>query len=323
MGVRPLLRYLSQRGFFIYPPFLYRAGVAGPVFPFGKSVYTAGMGSGSETALRFTAIFAIVISIVFAGCASGSLEMDYPTARILSFSVETVSFDAITLVAQVEVNNPNRTGIDFNGYHYRFTAAGAEFASDSIDSELTVPARDRLVFDVSVTLDYPEIVALSNSVELEVGLSFLVPLLGTVYLDVGSEQEVPIFRRPLFRITAIRADEVSAAEAWVTLLLEVENPNQHDLVVEGLSAILSVEDDYWSILSVPRGPRIPPGGHETLALSARIDMAALGPGAYRLLSDRRLITVGIDGMVDVSVDDPLFAGGSIPVETEAEIRVRK
>jgi LEA14-like dessication related protein len=268
------------------------------------------------------------------GCESlrGVVDaMRKPEVRIAGTELEALSFSGLTLVFDVEIRNPNPIGIALSGFDYELEIEGNSFASGQVQDRVAIEARDRSIIPLPVKLGFAEMAQTIDAFEgkeeaayrLSSGFVFDLPVLGRVRLPLETEGTFPVLRAPRLQVIALRMNDISLSGASLDLELEMTNRNGFRVFIESLDYRFQVDGRDWASGMRQERVRIPDYDSALLTIPIDLDFAALGRGAYQLISGGQSVEYTFEANVDVSTSLRELKEASLPFALTGQLRIRR
>jgi LEA14-like dessication related protein len=288
--------------------------------------------------LNGIAVIGCVVFVLFSsGCKSlrDAVEvMRRPEVRIADTELEALSFSGLTILFDVEVENPNPIGIRLSGFDYDLQIEGNPFVSGEVQDKVAITARDLSIIPVPVELGFEEIAQTIGALapeggkeeaayEFTAGFSFDLPVLGRVRMPVRTEGTFPILRVPRLEIIRLSLNEISLSGASLDLELELINRNSFKILIESLEYRFQVEGRDWA--SGMRQERVKVGENDStrLTIPVELDFQALGRGLYQMILGGEGFRYTFDAKVEVSTSQKALKAASLPFELNGELRAQR
>ena len=280
------------------------------------------------TYLPITLLFAVTL-FAFPGCAGFEGLIQEPEARIASVDFIRIDFESVSLVVNVEIDNPNPLGLSLSAYDYGLEAWDSTVIEGRRDDSVTLKAGGVSRLPIPVILDFTDLLSVGGSVlsadsvplGIRLGLEVDIPYMAAVRLDLSGSVELPIPRPPLVIPRSIRVDHVGFGGAEITLLSDIENPNAFPLEIRSLEGRLSVAGSSWGEVSMKEAVRLTSESRSSIAIAIGVDFGEVGRSAWTLLTGAGRADVKLDGAMDVDVDLPGFDGSGIPWDADAKVSI--
>jgi len=102
-------------------------------------------------AVRSWSVFALVLGIMVAGCASLGANLEAPRLSLVGIQLQDASFFEQRLLVRLRVQNPNDLVLPVRGLDVSFELDGEDFAQGVSARSFEVPAMGEAEFDMLVT----------------------------------------------------------------------------------------------------------------------------------------------------------------------------
>jgi LEA14-like dessication related protein len=267
--------------------------------------------------------------MAISGCAGklapGKLAQK-PSVNLRSVRLEDLSFEALQLVADLQIKNPNPFGISLAGLDYRLEVSGHPLLSGTQQGGLKVPAEGEGAVQLPVQIIFHQLhealgaLADADSADyaLEVGLRFELPIVGQVNVPLKHSARLPVLKLPEVHLQGIRLKRLSLSAAEIGLVLGVSNPNALSFSLQGLEYSLDVHGARWLSGFAEQLGQVPAKGSAELELPATIDFAQLGRAAYRLLASGGSLPYRLRGKIELGSVLPFFRAAPIAFDKSGE-----
>jgi len=254
--------------------------------------------------------------LLLSGCALFEDEMERrsPTASVEGTRISAMSFNAVDLMVDVRIDNPNPVGVQLAGLDYDLRLDGERALSGKSDNRSEIPARGNGLVSVPITLGFNDLYERigglrgKNEVDyaVDLGISVDVPLLGVRRLSASTSDTLPLPTVPKVSLADVRVDRIGLTGARLLMDLGINNPNSFGLDLDALRYNLTVEGQNWISGSVQDQTRIGSNQSTTLTIPVDLDFASLGSGLYRMLTENRMLDYQLKGsMAGKAGDSPL------------------
>jgi LEA14-like dessication related protein len=288
--------------------------------------------------LRRIALGGAAVFVLFTGGCETLREavdvMRKPEVRIAATEVQALSFSGLTLLFDVEVENPNPIGIQLSGIDYELQIEGNPFVSGEVQDKVAITARDGSIIPLPVELGFEEIVQTIGALapgegkeeaayQLTSGFSFDLPVLGRVRVPVQAEGTFPILRVPRLEIRQLSLEEISLSGASLELDFELINRNSFKIFVESLEYRFQVDGRDWASGMRRERVRIPEKGSTRLTIPVELDFQALGRGLYQMILGGERFRYTFEANVDVGTSLRTLKEASLPFKLAGQLQVQR
>ena len=192
----------------------------------------------------------LALALGMSGCESFNLSgmLKNPEVSVSGAEIEQLAFDGARVRFDVKVSNPNPVGVRLAGFDYRLTLDGTEFLTGTVDQAVSIAARGASTIPVPVAFRYENLLAAvarlaeaaETPYEMAVGFSFELPVLGKVRVPASFKGVLPVLRAPGVSVAALRLDRLTLTAASLVLSLDIRNPNDFSLGLQGLDYSFAV-----------------------------------------------------------------------------------
>ncbi|HGJ64667.1 TPA: hypothetical protein ENS27_04675, partial [bacterium] len=177
-----------------------------------------------------------------------------PKVDFLDAKISGLSLEAVDLLFDLKIYNPNNIGVKLAKFDYDLLLNGNPFVNGNQNKGIEIPSLGEENIQLPLTLKYSDIYrtfqnlreeGLSNY-QMKFGLSFDVPVLGAIRIPVSKSGELPMIKIPKISFGALRLDKLNLTGADLKLSLKLNNPNifsmilskmQYDFKINGLNIV--------------------------------------------------------------------------------------
>ena len=157
-----------------------------------------------------------------------------PTARVTGVKLKDIDLTAVTMLFDVEVDNPYAVPLPLVNVDYSLASGDKPFLSGEAELQGTVPAKDKKTISLPAKVTYKQLLGALAGVKpgsvvpyrAGLGLSVDAPLLGRLRVPMEKEGELPVPAPPEVSVQQITWDKLSPTSAGGTIRLNVVNRNQ-------------------------------------------------------------------------------------------------
>ena len=259
----------------------------------------------------FTTAFVLLLMLM-TSCAAlrDAANVQEPDVRFSNMSIETISFDGVTLLFDFDVTNPNRLDVAADGYNYEFFINGESFISGTQDERLEIGSESTSTVQVPVSMSFSNLYESfrsllrqdSVSYRMDTAVSFSLPVLGARTVPVEAEGVLPIPKIPDIRFGDFEMKRVSFSGAEAELTFSVRNPNAFGITLAGADYTLNVNGNEW--LDTSLGEAISVSGSQTRDITLPIELSAsqMGGALVEMMGGKKEFEYRLTGQARVSAD---------------------
>ena len=272
----------------------------------------------SETNL-IKKLIILSFSIFFlAGCNTlkDLANVQKPSVRFSSMSVEDLSFRDVTLLFDFEVENPNSFGVSADQYQYDFFINGNQFVSGTQDKNLRIENNATTTIQVPVTLSYPEVYSTISSIvnrdsidyRLSTEVQFDIAGLGKQVVPVSASGDLPLPKLPKIELSSFNVEELSLMGAEMIASFRVENPNSFGISFANTFYNLAVNGKQWLDTKLDRNITLNSSESQLITIPIRLNSSQMGSVLLDILDGEKEFEYHLTGSADVSADIKGFNG---------------
>ncbi len=279
----------------------------------------------------FRVAAAVLAAAGLSACASLDLAsmIRKPTAEVVGFEVERLTFEEAGLRLDVKITNPNPVGIELAGFDYSLVIEGAELVKGAVDGKVALRANGSSVIPVPVSFRYTELFAAARALtdkdespyELTVGFTFQLPVLDKVKVTAAHKGTLPVVRVPTVRVASLRLDGVTLQGASLVLGLELANPNGFGLSLASLDYRFAVAGQSWATGTSRRAAQFASRQKGRIDIPINLDFASVGRSVRDTLLGRAPLSYSLSAKLAVGTTLPLLKSATVPVELSGQIGI--
>lgn len=271
-------------------------------------------------------IVSLFISMVFiAGCSTlrDLANIQQPTIDFDRVTVQSFNFNAVNLLFDFEVNNPNQVGVDAEEYSYEFFINDNSFISGRQVENLRISRGSSSFVQIPVSLNFSEIYNMftsfagrdSFSYRIASEVQFDIPGLGRRTVPVSAAGQLPIPRLPGIEFGGIDVKNISMSGADLELGIKVSNPNSFGLNLSNVDYLLNVNGREWLDVRVGDNIRIGASEESMVRIPIRLNAAQMGSVLVEMMRGSSELQYNLSGSADVSAELEEFdVSGTLPFD---------
>ncbi|MBB1487500.1 LEA type 2 family protein [Oceanospirillum sediminis] len=193
----------------------------------------------------------LFLMIVLSGCTQLKEQAENalrkPEIVDYSLSLQSVSFEEMTLMTELKVSNPGQINLAMLPSDYRILVNNQSLVSGTL-SNLRLPAGQVSEINVPVTIKFSDLKPLLKSVEgqqnVNLRLDSLLKVQGPLNMQwtesLSLEKQLPVPQWPVVGEPGIQIEQMNLSGFRVLVHLPVMNPNSFGISLNGLNALVSV-----------------------------------------------------------------------------------
>jgi len=281
-------------------------------------------------------ILASAVIIIFSQCADlmqlvqkGSIEE--PDVRISKTKLTGLSFDQADLVFDIEIKNPNPIGINLAGFDYDLFLNNNSFLKGDQNKDIEIKANDIAIIQLPLALVYENIYNTYQSLKndekinysLKTGLSFNLPVLGTVRIPVSTSGDIPTLKLPVISLQSIKLNRLSFTGAEIDLAIGIDNPNSWGFIVNWLQYGLTINQANWASGQTTEKNNIPGKNNHTLHIPFTLNFLQIGSSLYQQISRGGSMNYQFSGKTSLSSSLEMLGQFDLPFNLSGRIDLTK
>lgn len=263
-------------------------------------------------------IFTVLILSFLTGCNTlkDLANVQKPSVRYSSMSIEDISFSDVTLLFDFEVTNPNSFGVSADQYQYEFFINGNEFVTGIQNERLRIENNSTTTIQIPVSLSFSEVFETVRSVasqdslayRLSTEVQFDVAGLGRQSVPVSAEGELPIPRLPKIELSSFDVQELSLTGAELVASLRIENPNPFGISFANTFYKIEVNGKEWLNTTLEKNINLNGSASDLITIPVRLNSSQMGSVLMDMLRGETEFEYHLTGSAQVSADIKGFTG---------------
>ncbi|MGB7390150.1 LEA type 2 family protein [Marinomonas sp.] len=274
----------------------------------------------------FSRWMCVLTVLLLSGCASlqETMDVNKPTASVAGVSIGSLSTDAVTLLLDVEVKNPNVFPLKTAGFDLGLLVNGNNIAKvNQPDSSLSLPAKGSNSVRLPVTLTFDQLIKGVGSLKdkkqfdyaVEGDVAINLPVLGDLKMPVAYAGQMPIPQKPEVAFKGVKMDSVGLSGATFNVDLEVTNPNDFDVNLSDVHYKLASKGASLGggeIKKIALGK----GKTQRLTIPLTLGFSEMGMSSYRMLTSSDPVSVDMSVGANVETDIPGWKSSPVTFESQ-------
>jgi len=263
-----------------------------------------------------------------AGCETMSnllKDMDKPSASISNVRFQDISLSDITLLFDVDVNNPYDVPLPLVNVSYGLASKGTNFLDGQADVQGTVPAKGKKTIQLPAKVTFASLLSAVQGVKMgsvvpysaEMGLAVDAPAVGRLTLPIKKQGELPIPAVPDVSLESVEWKSLTLQNAEAVLKLKVVNNNEFPLDLSKLAYNLTLGDTPIAQTSLTQAAKFSKGGTGTLDIPISLKPSNLGLAAFNMLTGKNA-SYSLSGNMDV---DTPFGAMNMPFSKKGSTKL--
>lgn len=278
--------------------------------------------------------FAILLAalLLVLGCAALKeiVNIQQPTLDVKQVRFTDLSFEALDLAFDINIQNPNPLGISLAGFDYDFLLNDASFLKGKQDSQMTIASMGASMVTIPLSLKFNDLYntykALQNqdstAYKIGCGLTFDLPVLGIMRLPVSKTGHLPLLKLPKIADISLKLSKLSLTTADLELKLLVDNPNSFAMALNKLNYNFVINGQSWA--KGVSGDRIQVNKKDKSSVSIPVSLNFLqvGKTLYQALANKdQTFNYNLTGDLDFNTSVPLLGQVNLPIDRTGQLKI--
>ncbi len=267
------------------------------------------------------------------GCAAmrDLVTMSKPELKVNDVRLTGLSFDALSLLVEVGIKNPNPVSVPLAGFDYEFRIAGETFLEGDQPREQSIPAGGEGSLEIPLKIPFKELYSAfknltqadSTEYTLAAGLRFDLPVLGATRIPVRTSGHLPLVKIPKIRLSNIKLEKLSFTRADLALQVEIENGNAFGFLINTMKYDLAVNGASWARGITSQAMQIRQKDKSRVTIPVSLDLARTGRTVYSLLRGNRELDYRLTGELDLESTLSLLGKVALPFDRTGKIALTR
>lgn len=257
-------------------------------------------------------LFISALILFASGCATlrDAADIREPQVEFSDVSIQSITFDGVTLLFDFDVTNPNRFNVSAENYNYEFFINGESFITGMQEEPLRIDSESTNRIEVPVTLNFSEVFQSFRSVlqqdsmayRLATEVEFDLPVAGTRKVPVSTEGEFPIPKMPRVAFGDFNVKQISLSGADVEVSFRVSNPNPFGISVSDVEYLLNVNGREWLDTALDQTIRVDGNENREVIIPIRLNASQLGSALMDLMGGNTTFNYDLSGSAMISAE---------------------
>lgn len=239
-----------------------------------------------------------------------------PSVRYSSMSIQDMSFTDVTLLFDFEVDNPNSFGVSADQYKYEFFINGTEFVTGIQNENLRIESKSKSIIQVPVSLTFSEVfdtigsAVRQDSIDYRISSEVQFDIAGVSQqrVPVSAEGQLPIPKMPRIELSNFNVNELSFSGAEMVASFRVQNPNSFGISFADASYNLEVNEKQWLDTTLEREIELGGSESELITIPIRLNSSQMGSVLFDMLNGEKEFPYKLTGSARISADIEGFDG---------------
>ncbi|REL24143.1 hypothetical protein DYD21_19375 [Rhodohalobacter sp. SW132] len=268
-----------------------------------------------------------ILLIFLSSCAAlrDATDVREPSVQFSDMSIQSITFDGVTLLFDFDVTNPNRMGVSADSYNYEFFINDESFISGSQTERIEVGRESTTTVQVPVSLSFTNVYdsfrSLLNqdefSYKIDTDVTFSLPVIGSRTVPAEASGTLPIPRVPQISFGGFDMKSMSFSGAEAEVTFRVRNPNAFGIVLAGADYALQVNGRNWLDTELGESIRVAASESRDITIPIRLSSSQMGSALVEMIGGRKEFEYKLTGTAEIAADLEGFVDGqTIPFDLE-------
>lgn len=272
-----------------------------------------------------------ILILLIIGCAALQefAQVQKPTLKFQKVRFTGMSFETVDLAFDVKITNPNPLSASLAGFDYDFQIDGASFLSGQQPTQLTIAANAESELEIPLTLKFKDLYQTyqslknrdSSAYKIDTGLMFNLPVLGKTRVPVSHEGHLPLIKLPDVKLGSLKLKNISFTGADLELKLNIDNPNNFNLLMNKLDYNFSINGTTWAKGLTQNTMNIKEKGESAITIPVSLSFSKMGRTIYNVIMGNEKLNYDLKGNLDVNSSLPLLGQVNLPIDQSGQINI--
>lgn len=280
-------------------------------------------------------ICTVLGAIILSSCSmlGGVLseKIKRPQVDFTGAKLSKLSFDAVDLLFDLRIRNPNPLGLKMAGFDYDLLINGTSFLKGTQEKGLEIEAKGESTIQFPLSLGFVDLYQTFRSLQdqdnstyqINCSFSFDLPVLGLTDIPVSKAGEFPLLKLPRVDLDALKLERLSLSGAYLLLRVRLDNPNAFSMILEHFQYQLEVNGLRWISGDAKKSKQITPKSESLIEIPISLDFFQIGRSVYQVLAGDKNLNYQFGGKIDLTSSVPLLGRVSLPFDRLGRIKVTK
>ena len=275
----------------------------------------------------------LLIGAMVVSCSTFKKIVDIrePVVSVDQVSVTALSFDAISLLFDIGIDNPNQLSVKLNGFDYNLFLDEQNFIGGQQNEEIYVKSLEKSSIKIPLQLNFKEIYQSFQSLtgkdsvryQFKLGMTFDLPLLGATRIPIQTGGNVPLLKLPSLSIESLSLNNFSFTGANLNLRLKVKNPNPISIAAENLVYQFNVNGIEWISGQTQTQQKMQPNDNSIINIPMNLNFLQMGQAVYQIVSGENTVNYQLNGAIDLGSEHPLLQKLNLPFDQAGQLQIQK
>ncbi len=273
---------------------------------------------------------------LFTGCASVEefvkRNIQLPKVEFSSAKISGLSFEAVDLLFDLEVTNPNPAGIHLSGLDYDFLLNNNSFLQGNQEQGLEIKAKSTDIVQIPLSLNFTDVYNTfqglknqdSTTYEISAGLSFNIQVPGVPKrIPIRKRGTLPLLKPPKIGVASLKLSKLNLTGADLNLKVSLTNPNAFEFVVKRMDYNFEINGAEWLSGNSQDNLQISAKDESLINVPVSVNFFQIGRSVAQLINNGQPLDYRFKGGVNLDSSLPLLGAVHLPFDRSGQIRIQK
>ena len=279
---------------------------------------------------------AFLLGIGVTGCASVEefikKNIQLPKVKFSGAKISGLSFEAVDLLFELEITNPNPAGIHLVELDYEFLLNNNSFLKGKQEHGLEINARSTDIVQIPLSLNFVDVYNTfqglinqdSTTYEISAGLSFNIQILGAPQqISIRKRGTLPLLKPPKISLASLKLHNLNLTGADLSLNVKLINPNAFEFIVKRMEYDFEINGSQWLSGNSQKNLQISAKDESLLNFPISLNFFQIGRSVVQLLKNNQPLEYRFTGGMDLDSSLPFLGAVHLPFDRSGEIRIQK
>jgi len=279
---------------------------------------------------------ALLFGICITGCASVQdfikKNIQLPKVKFSGVKISRLSFEAVDLLFDLEITNPNPAGIHLVELDYDFLLNNNSFLKGKQEHGLEINARSTDIVQIPLSLNFVDVYNTfqslknqdSTTYEISAGLSFNIQILGAPQrIPIRKRGTLPLLKAPRISLASLKLHNINLTGADLSLTVKLINPNAFEFIVKGMEYDLEINGSQWLSGNLQENLQISAKDESLLNFPISLNFFQIGRSVAQLLKNNQPLEYRFKGGINLDSSLPLLGAVHLPFDRSGLVQIKK
>jgi len=231
-------------------------------------------------ALSFILLFTV------GSCAVLKQIVQMPKVKFVNLDYTNPTLDSITLLFNLDVNNPNPIGAPINGIDYQIFLENKSFLQGRHNKSMHIPAMASNTVGIPVKVHFKDIIQATRNLKGRELINYSLKSnvgIGPFKIPVIHTGKIKIPKLPKIKVHSLNVGRMGLTQSSLVLNMDIQNDNSFPIPLNGLNYQFSIGGQQLASASKVQQKSIGSGSRTRLQIPIAFNPLKLGTTGLKLL----------------------------------------